>query len=61
MKLSTIYIQYDAEKLCVLCKYMKDEAVLPTEMESQLQALYEQHVPAEVRESIDRRKEGDDI
>lgn len=61
MKLSTIHIQYDAEKLCVLQKYLKDEAVLPAELESQLQALYEQHVPAEVRESIDRRKEGDDI
>lgn len=60
MKLSTIHIRYDAEKLRILREYMKDEAALPTELEFQLQALYEQHVPAEVRETIDRRKEGTD-
>lgn len=61
MKLSIIQIQYDAEKLSVLQKYMKDEAALPAELESQLQSLYEQHVPVEVREAIERRKEGDAI
>lgn len=56
MKKSTVQIQYDAEKLRVLRQYAKDEAELKAGLESLLQALYETHVPAEVRENIDRRK-----
>lgn len=55
MKLSTIHIRYDAEKLRVLRQYIKDEAELQADLESLLQALYETHVPAEVRENIDGR------
>ncbi len=58
MKVSTIQIQYDTEKLCVLRKYMKDEAELEAGLESFLQTLYEKYVPAEVRETIDRKAEG---
>lgn len=57
MKVSTIQIQYDTEKLCVLRKYMKNEAELEAGLESFLQNLYEKHVPAEVRETIDRNRE----
>lgn len=58
MKVSTIQIQYDTEKLCVLRKYMKDERELETGLEALLQTLYEKHVPAEVRETIDQKAEG---
>lgn len=57
MKLSTIQIQYDTEKLCVLRKYMKNKAELEAGLESFLQTLYEKHVPAEVRETVDRKAE----
>ena len=55
MKQSTVQIRYDAEKLRVLRQYVKDEAELQAGLESLLQALYETHVPAEVRENIDGR------
>ncbi|MGE5614271.1 MAG: DUF6103 family protein [Bacillota bacterium] len=55
MKQSTIQIRYDAEKLRILRQYIKDEAELKAGLESLIQALYETHVPAEVRETIDGR------
>ncbi|WP_444640757.1 hypothetical protein ACRQU7_10710 [Caproiciproducens sp. R1] len=48
-------ISYDAEKLCALQKYMKDESELRSGMESLLDTLYQSHVPAAVREVIDKR------
>lgn len=53
METSTIRIQYDSEKLRMLKRYTRDEAGLPTVLEAYLQTLYERHVPAEVRKSID--------
>jgi len=61
MKVSTIQIQYDTEKLCVLRKYMKDEAELKAGLESFLQNLYEKHVPTEVRDTVDRKAEGETL
>ena len=55
MKQSTVQIRYDAEKLRVLRQYVKDEAELQAGLESLLQSLYERHVPAEVRKTIDGR------
>lgn len=52
MKVSTVQIRYDSEKLRTLRKHM-NEAELRTGLEALLQALYEKHVPAEVRETID--------
>lgn len=48
-------ISYDAEKLCALQRYMKDESELRSGMESLLDALYQYNVPTEVREAIDKR------
>ena len=48
-------ISYDDEKMCALQKYMKDESELRSGVESLLKALYQTHVPAGVRETIDRR------
>jgi len=55
MKQSTVQIRYDAEKLRILCQYVKNEAELQAGLESLLQVLYEEHVPSEVRETIDRQ------
>lgn len=57
MKVSTVQIRYNSEKLSTLRKHM-NEAELQVGLESLLQALYEKHVPAEVREAIDRKEEG---
>ena len=48
MKMSTIQIQYDSEKLSDLRKYMS-EAELRAGLEEHLQELYERNVPAELR------------
>lgn len=58
MKISTVQIPYDSEKLRVLRKYMMGEERLQACLEASLQALYEKHVPAEVRETIARQEEG---
>lgn len=54
MKMSTVQIRYDREKLSVLREYM-NEAELHTGLEALLQNLYEKQVPPEVRETIDRQ------
>lgn len=50
-------IEYDADKLSALRQYMPDESALKAGLENLLQELYEKHVPAEVREYIESRKE----
>ena len=57
MKLSTIQIQYNTEKLNLLRQYKTEEA-LQTVMEAELQKLYEKHVPAEAQAYIESKKEG---
>ncbi|MGX8710376.1 MAG: DUF6103 family protein [bacterium] len=54
MKMSTVQIRYDSEKLSVLREYM-NEAELHTGLKALLQNLYEKQVPPEVRETIDRQ------
>jgi len=61
MEASTIQIRYDSEKLRVLGRYMKDESELTERLEACMQTLYERHVPADVRESIERKKEGNAV
>lgn len=61
MEASTIQIRYDSEKLRVLGRYMKDESELTERLEAFMQTLYERHVPADVRESIERKKEGNAV
>ena len=56
MKMSTVQIRYDSEKLSVLREYM-NEAELRAELEAHLQALYEKNVPAELWKTPDRRDE----
>ena len=58
MKIDTIVISLEAEKLRAIKKYMeKKEADLQDEMADQLQKLYEKYVPANVREYIDERED----
>ncbi|WP_197723834.1 DUF6103 family protein [Methylomusa anaerophila] len=57
MKLDTIQIRYNTEKLCILRHYIDDTA-LQTELQAQLQTLYEKHVPAEIRAGIDSQEGG---
>ncbi len=54
MKMATVQIRYDSEKLSTLRKYM-DEAELRAGLEEHLQELYERNVPAELRKAPDRR------
>lgn len=55
MKKTTVQITFEAEKLRAIHQYMKDEAELQAELDALLQALYEKHVPAPVREYIESR------
>jgi len=55
MKKTTVQISFEAEKLRAIHQYMKDETELQAELDSLLQALYEKHVPASVREYIESR------
>lgn len=50
MKMSTVQIRYDSEKLSVLRKHMS-ETELCAGLEDHLQALYEKNVPAELRKA----------
>lgn len=60
MKQDTVTISFDAEKVKAVKIYMtRKGAVLETEMEEQLNKLYEKYVPASVREYISEG--GDDI
>ena len=57
MRKATIKIQYDAEKLCAIRQYIgKNDTEFQAEMEDFMQKLYEKHVPAPVREYIERRE-----
>lgn len=56
MKMSTVQIRYDSEKLSVLLEYMS-EAELCAGLEEHLQALYERNVPTELRKTPDRRNQ----
>ncbi|MEA5026015.1 hypothetical protein DesLBE_3961 [Desulfitobacterium sp. LBE] len=56
MKVSSILIQYDKEKLEAIRRCLKDEAELQTELTGRLQTLYEKHVPEEVRQGIENRE-----
>ncbi len=58
MEATTVQIQYDSEKLCLLKRYMRDESELSAGLEAHLQFLYELHVPADIRKSIDRKEKG---
>ena len=58
MKKATVRISFEAEKLRAINQYMKDETELQTELDTVLQALYEKHVPAPVREYIESRDTG---
>ncbi len=55
MKKTTVQITFEAEKLRAIHQYMKDETELQAELDTLLQALYERHVPAPVREYIESR------
>ena len=56
MRKATIKIQYDAEKLRTICRYMgKKDADLQTGLDDVMQKIYEKHVPAPVREYIESR------
>ena len=57
MKLDTIQIRYNTEKLCIIRQYMDDTA-LQAELQAQMQTLYEKHVPAEIRAGIDSQEGG---
>ncbi len=59
MKVSTVQIQYDSEKLSILKRYIKNETELTMGLEAYLQTLYEQNVPTEIRKAIDRKEKGD--
>ncbi len=56
MKMSTVQIRYDREKLSVLREHMS-EAELRTGLEEHLQELYERNVPAELRKAPGHRDE----
>ena len=56
MKMSTIQIRYDSEKLSTLQKY-RSEAELRAGLEAHLQELYEKNVPTELRKAPDRRNQ----
>ena len=56
MKMSTVQIRYDSEKLSALRKYM-NEAELHARLEEHLQALYEMNVPAELRKTYGHRNQ----
>ncbi|MVB09663.1 hypothetical protein CAFE_03250 [Caprobacter fermentans] len=56
MKMSTIQIRYDSEKLNALRKY-RNEAELRVGLEAHLQELYERNVPTELRKTPGRRNE----
>src|SRR5690554_597522 len=56
MRKATIQILYDAEKLRAIRRYKgNNEDDLQTELDDEMQKLYEKHVPAPVREYIESR------
>lgn len=58
MKKESITLQFEAEKLRAVKRYMeKKDADITQELEDQLQRLYEKFVPANVREYIDESAE----
>lgn len=58
MKKESITLQFEAEKLRAVKRYMeKKDAAITQELEDQLQRLYEKFVPANVREYIDESAE----
>ena len=54
MKMSTVQIRYDREKLSAIREHMS-EAELRAGLEEHLQELYERNVPAELRKAPGRR------
>ena len=56
MKMSTVQIRYDSEKLRALQGHMS-EAELRSGLEAHLQELYERNVPTELRKTSGRRDE----
>ena len=56
MKMSTIQIRYDSEKLNALRKY-RNEAELHAGLEAHLQELYERNAPPEARNTPDHPDE----
>jgi hypothetical protein len=56
MKMSTVQIRYDREKLSAIREHMS-EAELRAGLEEHLQELYERNVPAELRKAPGRRDE----
>ena len=58
MKTETLQIKYDAEKLSTLRLYMKkSQADLDGELEKCLDKLCERHVPKDVRELFEMRRQ----
>jgi len=58
MKTETLQIKYDAEKLSTLRLYMKKtQADLDGELEKCLDKLCERHVPKDVRELFEMRRQ----
>ncbi len=55
MKKATVQISFEAEKLRAIYQYMKEETDLQSELGTLLQTVYENHVPAPVREYIESR------
>ena len=60
MKIATLQISFDSEKLGALKQYMaKKEASLEGELDDVMLKLYDKHVPAPVREYIESREPED--
>jgi len=58
MKTETLQIKYDAEKLSTLRLYMKKaQADLDSELDKCLDKLCEKHVPKDVRELFEMRRQ----
>lgn len=60
MEASTVQIRYNSEKLRALREHM-NEAELRAGLEAFMQTIYERYVPADIRESIERKKEGNAV
>jgi hypothetical protein len=60
MEISTVQIRYNSEKLRALREHM-NESALTEGLEAFMQTLYERHVPADIRESIERKKGGNAV
>ena len=59
MKKTTIHISYEEEKLAALNMYLAQKNMsVEAELQAALNALYQRHVPASVREYVAMRGDG---